>query len=490
MIKIKSISMISACAALIMVSSPAKALITLDPGNIAGTIGIVINGVTGIMQSVEIITNGSLLNSVLGDAAGTLAKFKDKFGGDIQKALKAAEEAKRRIEEGKAAYNKYKNEIENRKARYQALLDQLNLSGNKQEYNDDSSEYDAYDGGDSGGDADNLPSTVDAGSQSDDSNLPSTVDAGNGGNTTVSAGNQNSGGSDVDSGGNTVVSAGNQNSGGGSIFDAGTNSGVTATRQPFSQVEDIVVDSELSGKSETPTKGTVKSAVEQAAEAATDAATSEKTPSIKHITPASESSSGSPLFRVSPTKLKGVLDADKISSNEMSFVSNHLFADLISSEKGVNYDSKGTFITPLAKRCGVSVKDLTDMEGMKSCLTKIVLENNAKDQEDAINSRKDCEAMVYETVVALLAEATNARYEASNYSDTLDKQEGLASDSSTIRDDTGVIAMSNEQVQILLNKMSMQLSGDIMLDATQQLCGTTRNVLVDSQKAEGSAGGD
>ena len=470
MIKIKSISMISACAALIMVSSPAKALITLDPGNIAGTIGIVINGVTGIMQSVEIITNGSLLNSVLGDAAGTLAKFKDKFGGDIQKALKAAEEAKRRIEEGKAAYNKYKNEIENRKARYQALLDQLNLSGNKQEYNDDSSEYDAYDGGDSGGDADNLPSTVDAGSQSDDSNLPSTVDAGNGGNTTVSAGNQNSGG--------------------GSIFDAGTNSGVTATRQPFSQVEDIVVDSELSGKSETPTKGTVKSAVEQAAEAATDAATSEKTPSIKHITPASESSSGSPLFRVSPTKLKGVLDADKISSNEMSFVSNHLFADLISSEKGVNYDSKGTFITPLAKRCGVSVKDLTDMEGMKSCLTKIVLENNAKDQEDAINSRKDCEAMVYETVVALLAEATNARYEASNYSDTLDKQEGLASDSSTIRDDTGVIAMSNEQVQILLNKMSMQLSGDIMLDATQQLCGTTRNVLVDSQKAEGSAGGD
>ena len=137
----------------------------------------------------------------------------------------------------------------------------------------------------------------------------------------------------------------------------------------------------------------------------------------------------------------------------------------------------------------MSVKDLVEYEGMKSCLTKIVAENNAKDQEDAINSQKDCETMVFETVVALLSEATKAKYEASNYTDTLDKQDELGAESSTTRDDTGVIGLSQEETQKLLNQMNMLESGAILLSGVQKICAMSKNVLVDSEKSESSDGG-
>ena len=477
---IKFITMVSACAAILMTSSPAKALITMDPGNIAGTIGIVINGATGVMQSVEIITNGSLLNSVIGDAAGTLRKFVDTFGANVQKALQMAQEAQARIQEGQAQYNKYKSEIEARKARYQALLDQLNIK--KENYNDNAEEedggytedYDAksdadYDADTTStieaskglSDSDNLPSTVDAGPSSSD-NLPGKLDAGPSSSDNLpgklDAGPSSS--NDLPS----TISAGSSNS--------------STGRRPFSFSNEIPV---------APVVEEPVAPADKAASAAVDAISSETV--SETISPDTLKKEIKPGFRVSPLKLREPAVIDKVSINEVSFISRQAFADEISDVKGVNYDSKGTFITAFAKRCGLSVKDLVDYEGMKSCTTKIVAENNAKDQEDAINSRKDCEVMVFETVVALLSEATKAKYEASNYNDTLDKQEKLGADSSTTRDDTGVIGMSQEETQKLLNQMSMLESGAILLSGVQQICAMSKNVLVDSEKSESSDGG-
>ena len=482
---IKFITMVSACAAIIMTSSPAKALITLDPGNIAGTIGIVINGATGIMQSVEIITNGSLLNSVIGDAAGTLRKFADTFGGNVQKALQMAQEAQARIQEGQAAYNKYKSEIESRKAKYQALLDQLNV--NKESYSDNAEEED---GGypadyDSQEDADYDPdttSTIEASKnsqnssdnlsentnsvQSSDTSLPSVVDSGQPSSPALPSVIEAKPSSEVAL--PSVINA----------KPAVINNTSSTGRRPFSFSNEIPVEPVIE---EQPTPA------DKAAAAAVDAVSSETV--SETLSPDTLKNEIKPRFRVSPLKLEEPAKLDKVSVNEVSFISHQLFADEISDVKGVNYDSKGTFVTPFAKRCGLSVKDLVEYESMKSCLTKIVAENNAKDQEDAINSQKDCETMVFETVVALLSEATKDKYEASNYTDTLDKQDELGAESSTTRDDTGVIGLSQEETQKLLNQMNMHESGAILLSGVQKICAMSKNVLVDSEKSESSDGG-
>jgi len=355
MIKIKSITMVSACAAIIMTSSPAKALVTLDPGNIAGTIGIVINGATGVMQAVEIITNGSSLLSTIGDAAGTLSKFKDLFGENIQKALQLAQEAQARIQEGKAAYNKYKNEIEARKAKYQALLDQLNPK--KENYNDSS-------------ETENGGYPEDYSAENDADYDPDTTST-----TETSKNDTTAGNSVVDAGpssGNTTNGTNSSDLPG--IFDAKpgntTNSANPSTgRQPFASSDDISTEIDL-GTPSTPAGAATKAAVDTIS---SDAAT-------ESISPDSATKEPNPKFRISPSKLREPIQLDKISSSELSFTSRQVFAAEISNEKGVNYDSKGTFITPFAKRCDLSVKDLVSYDGMKSCTTKIVAENNAKDR--------------------------------------------------------------------------------------------------------------
>ena len=147
-----------------------------------------------------------------------------------------------------------------------------------------------------------------------------------------------------------------------------------------------------------------------------------------------------------------------------------------SNTKGANTDAYGNFISALPKRCGVSIDDLSDEEKLKECLNKVITENNASNQFDAALSRRQCRRMVYDTVVALMAEATLAKTEASSYKDTLDEQEKLGGDSNNTRDDSSVLAMSNEQIQKLLNKMSLLTSSQILLDTVKQLCAMSRDI--------------
>ena len=566
MIKIKSISMVSACAAIILTSSPASAIITMDPGNIAGTIGIVANGATGIMQSIEIITNGSLLNSIIGDAAGTLYQFKSKFGIDLQKAIKLVEEAKKRVEEGAAAYNRYQDEVKQRQAQYQALMDKLNSFRGKEDYNDGSSS--------NAGNRNTNQST------STSTTTPTTTPTTTNTNTTGSGAIRPYGGTDNDPSTKKIIDpstklpdSGTPVSGGTGVnavpsssiirneVSAQTNMGVGSYssaettqddfgyhRRRFEPLSDdsittdeptdtLGTEDNYAIGSEVPTTETTQPTTNQSpfdrwlpntedtssditkptTVFGADEPTSPVTPpTTTPTTPSGNNNSGSsggsghgddPVPMDTPStadpieyRNEGPKGMDNkasynLSSN-LSYTSGQLFAsetsdnssNEIGSTQGVNYSAKGDFITPLAKRCGMSIENLIELDNMKACLTKVVAENNNKDMEYALNSRKDCQNMVLETIVALSAEATKAKNEASNYKDTLDEQEKIASSSETgsgtLRDDNGVHAMGNEQIQILLNRMSSMLSGEIIFEATNQLCSLSSNVFVENTEAE------
>ena len=147
------------------------------------------------------------------------------------------------------------------------------------------------------------------------------------------------------------------------------------------------------------------------------------------------------------------------------------------------------YIVPMALYCQIKPEDFINDEKVRTeCVEQIVRDNNADNSFDAALSQKECQKMVYNTVIALMAEATNAKYEAANYSDTLDEQDDLSSDATTTRDDMSVIAMSNYQTQLLLNRISMNFSSQIILDTVAQLCAAKKDVLGDSDMDEDGSG--
>lgn len=551
MIKNKYFYMVLACVATVVGAFPAFAgLPTMDAGNIAGTVGIVAQGQTGIQQGIETIANGSNLNAIVGDSAGTLAKFTGKLGIDPEKAKKAletAQNAQKRISEGMETYNKYQGEIAKRQEEYQALMDMVNSKVGKDSY-DDSDEEGEYEGEESaGGEDEEYSADYDSDYDSDyDAESVSTLETAEGfanSETYQQATTQEMLATPVTSEQPFPISA--------QVSPVSAELQRMDTLQPLRQLDVKAVDTDLDKVVEEDADGTDDADAEQTDEP-TDTVEKISTPTItnattgrtrfgglkqavtaaaanaklnkvsvqnKMLSAAENSTAKTTLksavksalesknlsssvaeqkavattqpatavrkFRVSPTlktapslKTAPAMKIERMSNSTISFSSKMMFADeAADNTKGVGIDSKGTFISPLAQRCGISIKDLQDAEKIKECTTKIVSENNAKNQYDAINSRKDCQSMVYSTVVALLAEATQGKYESSNYGDTLDKQEDLGADSNNTRDDTMVIALTNEQTQILLNKMSLLVSAQTILSSVKYICEAPKDVL-------------
>lgn len=553
MIKNKYFYMVLACVATVVGAFPAFAgLPTMDAGNIAGTVGIVAQGQTGIQQGIETIANGSNLNAIVGDSAGTLSKFTGKLGIDPEKAKKAletAQNAQKRISEGMETYNKYQGEIAKRQEEYQALMDMVNSKVGKDSY-DDSDEEGEYEGEESGGGEDEeYGADYDSDYDSDyDAESVSTLETAEGfanSETYQQATTQEMLATPVTSEQSLRISA--------QVSPVSAELQTMDTLQPLQQLDVKAVDTDLDKVVEEDADGTDDVDAEQTDEptdtveirkistptitnattgrtrfgglkqAVTAAAANAKLNKVsvqnKMLSAAENSTAKTTLksavksalesknlsssvaeqkavattqpatavrkFRVSPTlktapslKTAPAMKIERMSNSTISFSSKMMFADeAADNTKGVGIDSKGTFISPLAQRCGISIKDLQDAEKIKECTTKIVSENNAKNQYDAINSRKDCQSMVYSTVVALLAEATQGKYESSNYGDTLDKQEDLGADSNNTRDDTMVIALTNEQTQILLNKMSLLVSAQTILSSVKYICEAPKDVL-------------
>ncbi len=562
--KNKSIRVALACAAFITGAFPAFAgLPTIDAGNIAGTIGIVTQGATGIQQGIETIANGSNLNSIIGDAAGTLARFNEKYGADLEKGIKAAQDAQKRITEGVDAYNKYQSEIAARKAEYDALMETVSSYTGGASYDDGEFDEEYAADYDSGYDADYDAASVSTLETVDNGEMLARVPV-DGLQAELVAGQAIS---------NELPMVG--------IEDAARPAVVRGIMPAEKlQVRELQADDMLVSEKFVAEKGPAPvEAVDTDAVAAAVAVDSEKvsaiTSSITNETTgrrrfggiraseavkadgavlqkANHSASGlaatnavagkisdvkkisaEPLmknnavravkdsagavatsssavkaqavsarkFRSSPAvapaqkfEMAPAMKIEKVSSSTVTYSSHMAFAaEKEDNTKGVGYDSNGTFISPLAQRCGVSISDLQDADKMKACTNKIIMENFAKNQYDAINSRKDCERMIYNTVVALLAETTQSKYEASNYDDTLDKQEELSGNSTDTRSDSAVIAMANEQTQILLNRMSLLVSAQIILDSVKQLCAAPKDVLkevnTDGNKTDATDGG-
>ena len=504
MIKIKSISLGFACSLLVSTSAFAG-LPTVDFGNIAGTVGIVTHGSTGIQQGVSIITNGAELNSIIGDSAGSLMKFLPGGlggeGGDDQ----SLKDALKRINDGVSSFNKVQEEMKGKKEEYQALMDSVASKKGK------SSE--AYDDGEAEGSDYSADDYSQSYSEPDyDVNNVSTQQIVNNGAMLTADGKLETVNADM----STPMALGQATVVGKMPVQPQMNA-----QKMLPEGQELVVEQE-SGASENengekgvklkpekelklPSDGLGRQAFRKAAtidavraaepslekpelkktmsvKADLTGAVVEKTPSLSVPSKVSADVVDAPKvnttvsqpatqgkFRVSP---KGSsLKIDKLSNNTKSFSTRLMFAAKKSSNtKGANTDAYGNFISALPKRCGVSIDDLSDEEKLKECLNKVITENNASNQFDAALSRRQCRRMVYDTVVALMAEATLAKTEASSYKDTLDEQEKLGGDSNNTRDDSSVLAMSNEQIQKLLNKMSLLTSSQILLDTVRQIC--------------------
>ena len=189
-------------------------------------------------------------------------------------------------------------------------------------------------------------------------------------------------------------------------------------------------------------------------------------------------------FRVSPVSTAAG-KIERVSSATAKFSETMAFASASESAAGNSYVGD-TYIVPMAQYCRIKPEDFIENEKTRNdCLEKIIREINADNSFDANLSQKDCQKMVYNAVVALMAEAANSKYEAANYSETLDEQDELAADSTDVRGDLTVIAMSNYQTQLLLNRISMNFSSQIILDTVMQLCRTKKDVLGDSDLDEG-----
>ena len=189
-------------------------------------------------------------------------------------------------------------------------------------------------------------------------------------------------------------------------------------------------------------------------------------------------------FRTAP-RLNRV---EKVSYNTYYHHETMVFASASDDGEAVGNSYVGdVYIVPMAQRCEISAQTfINDEKKRNECVERIVRENNADNSFDSNLSMKDCRKMIYNAVIALMAEATNSKYEAANYSDTLDEQDKLAADSTDVRGDLTVIAMSNYQTQLLLNRISMNFSSQIILETAEQLCAARKDVLGDSDLTEES----
>lgn len=556
--------MVLACAAMLGIVTPASALVTMDPGNIAGTVSIVSDGATEIEQAKQTITNGTNLNAIVGDHAGTFAKFKKKYGKNLEDAKKALADGKKRLAEGTELYNKAQAKKAEAQAKYQELMDKYQGSsgGEEEDYEDgdyeegdygeeytaqSDSDYNAHSVSTLGSvnaaaaaqAAQALPHDIaemgdSSGYMYDESEVDTEVAAfANMPAPSVAATRFDASSLDkavaVDGRRAVNNSALVSQAGAVPVAAAGTASAKPEMLKALDKTTlkkfDVVDSKALSPAESTGRKAfgvapaaDIKAEVAAAPKAFNDKAlktldnkagaavslTAEpqqvnkasalkagdlKANALQNKVKSLEDGALAPAvegkgFRVSPAKVL----KDRLSSNTVYF-SKHLgFASQSDDDtKGVNYNSKGTFISPLPERCGISVADLKDIDKIKACINKIVAENNAKNQFDALNSRKECERMIYTTMLALLTEATGSKHEASNYDETLDEQEESSAGSTDTRDDTAVLAMSNEQTQILLNRMSTLISSQIIWDSVQQICAAPSDVL-ESAKDE-TAGG-
>ena len=567
---------------------------TLDAGNLAGTVSIVKNGAENLQGIGNITNKVGELNTIVGDAAASVSKFKEQYGDKIQEGVEAAQKAMERAEEAKTALAEYEQEVAAKKEAYQTIMDATAAQSG---------------GGENAGQADGAQTAAAAQSQMQAAQMSGqAVSAGTmrqqvagaqpimktqtqamssadrmyddgayaadgyvdgyvqasevdgmaiAGRQTMTASGAVAGAQAVAGVGAAAVArpavaaasetvmaadgtvlnaqpaavegavAAEGTIAGGEVAAAETAEGATISgrqvgRKAFGRAATAsgtvsaarpatAARAATGARQEVTASGTVSAArpatAARAATGARQAATVSGTVSAarpataaRAVSQASSTgvvSAAQPVtakpatatpqrqqFRVSPVSTAAG-KIERVSSATAKFSETMAFASASESAAGSSYVGD-TYIVPMAQYCRIKPEDFIENEKTRNdCLEKIIREINADNSFDANLSQKDCQKMVYNAVVALMAEAANSKYEAANYSETLDEQDDLAADSTDVRGDLTVIAMSNYQTQLLLNRISMNFSSQIILDTVMQLCRTKKDVLGDSDLDEG-----
>lgn len=518
MVNIKRIgSGILGAGAVLFVAAGAEAgLPTFDAANIAGTMSIVKNGSQNLKGIGDITNKVGELNTIVGDAAASVSKFQEQYGDEINKGMEMAQKAMARKAEAEAAKAAHDAEVQAQKDAYQAAMD--SVAENQQASQPEEEYYEEVEE-----EVVNAPeetATVIEGAAEDlygeDAEENGVSSAMNSANRVYDDGDyEETGGENLDGiagddeaaaedGGVPVKTLQNLPEGMqavqmkpavvGKVQAAGDEGGVSANRRrafvrpSAPNAEAAVVSSGLKAVS-ADTEADVEAAPAEG-EASDTAAVSASPAAVRAETPAAQAA---PVqrrqFRVSP-RLNRV---EKVSRSTYGRHEEMAFASSSDDGEAVGNSYVGNvYIVPMAQRCEISAQTfINDEQKRNECIEKIIRENNADNSFDSNLSMKDCRRMIYNAVVALLAEATNSKYEAANYSDTLDEQDKLAADSTDVRGDLTVIAMSNYQTQLLLNRISMNFSSQIILETVEQVCAARKDVLGDSDLDEKSdAGGE
>lgn len=518
MVNIKRIgSGILGAGAVLFVAAGAEAgLPTFDAANIAGTMSIVKNGSQNLKGIGDITNKVGELNTIVGDAAASVSKFQEQYGDEINKGMEMAQKAMARKAEAEAAKAAHDAEVQAQKDAYQAAMD--SVAENQQASQPEEEYYEEVEE-----EVVNAPeetATVVEGAAEDfygeDAEENGVSSAMNSANRVYDDGDyEETGGENLDGiagddeaaaedGGAPVKTLQNLPEGMqavqmkpavvGKVQAAGDKGGVSANRRrafvrpSAPNAEAAVVSSGLKAVS-ADTEADVEVAPAEG-EASDTAAVSASPAAVWAETPAAQAA---PVqrrqFRVSP-RLNRV---EKVSRSTYGRHEKMAFASSSDDGEAVGNSYVGNvYIVPMAQRCEISAQTfINDEQKRNECIEKIIRENNADNSFDSNLSMKDCRRMIYNAVVALLAEATNSKYEAANYSDTLDEQDKLAADSTDVRGDLTVIAMSNYQTQLLLNRISMNFSSQIILETVEQVCAARKDVLGDSDLDEKSdAGGE
>lgn len=518
MVNIKRIgSGILGAGAVLFVAAGAEAgLPTFDAANIAGTMSIVKNGSQNLKGIGDITNKVGELNTIVGDAAASVSKFQEQYGDEINKGMEMAQKAMARKAEAEAAKAAHDAEVQAQKDAYQAAMD--SVAENQQASQPEEEYYEEVEE-----EVVNAPeetATVVEGAAEDfygeDAEENGVSSAMNSANRVYDDGDyEETGGENLDGiagddeaaaedGGAPVKTLQNLPEGMqavqmkpavvGKVQAAGDKGGVSANRRrafvrpSAPNAEAAVVSSGLKAVS-ADTEADVEAAPAEG-EASDTAAVSASPAAVRAETPAAQAA---PVqrrqFRVSPrlNRVEKVSRSTYGRHEEMAFASSSDDGETVGNSYVGN-----VYIVPMAQRCEISAQTfINDEQKRNECIEKIIRENNADNSFDSNLSMKDCRRMIYNAVVALLAEATNSKYEAANYSDTLDEQDKLAADSTDVRGDLTVIAMSNYQTQLLLNRISMNFSSQIILETVEQVCAARKDVLGDSDLDEKSdAGGE
>lgn len=518
MVNIKRIgSGILGAGAVLFVAAGAEAgLPTFDAANIAGTMSIVKNGSQNLKGIGDITNKVGELNTIVGDAAASVSKFQEQYGDEINKGMEMAQKAMARKAEAEAAKAAHDAEVQAQKDAYQAAMD--SVAENQQASQPEEEYYEEVEE-----EVVNTPEETAAAVEGaaedfyrEDAEENGVSSAMNSANRVYEDGDyEETGGENLDGiagddeaaaedGGAPVKTLQNLPEGMqavqmkpavvGKVQAAGDKGGVSANRRrafvrpSAPNAEAAVVSSGLKAIS-ADTEADVEAAPAEG-EASDTVAVSASPAAVRAETPAAQAA---PVqrrqFRVSP-RLNRV---EKVSRSTYGRHEEMAFASSSDDGEAVGNSYVGNvYIVPMAQRCEISAQTfINDEQKRNECIEKIIRENNADNSFDSNLSMKDCRRMIYNAVVALLAEATNSKYEAANYSDTLDEQDKLAADSTDVRGDLTVIAMSNYQTQLLLNRISMNFSSQIILETVEQVCAAHKDVLGDSDLDEKSdAGGE